>query len=102
MIVLYRVGRWTFLLGRMLVRVPHIALVNLVLGDRVVPELIQEDANPEAIARETRRLLNDQTARDTMRSTLAQVRPSLGVGGASRRAAVEVVEELGLSSGTGS
>jgi lipid-A-disaccharide synthase len=96
MIVLYRLKRWSYLLARLLVRLDHFSLVNLVLGREVVPELLQDEANPERVAAEARRLLTDEAARERMRSGLATLRGQLGEGGASRRAAREVVTLLGL------
>jgi len=94
MIVVYRLASWTYLLARLLVRLPNVALVNLVLGRRAVPELIQGQANPERIAAEAARLLTDGAARQEMRSALAEVRGRLGASGASGRAAGEVAEML--------
>ncbi|HEV7508810.1 MAG TPA: lipid-A-disaccharide synthase [Thermoanaerobaculia bacterium] len=94
MVVVYRLASWTYLLARLLVRLPNVALVNLVLGRRVVPELIQGQANPERIAAEAARLLTDAEARGEMRTALAEVRCRLGAGGASGRAAGEVAEML--------
>jgi lipid-A-disaccharide synthase len=94
MVVVYRLASWTYLLARLLVRLPHVALVNLVLGRRAVPELIQGQANPERIAAEAARLLTDAVARREMRTALAEVRCRLGAGGASGRAAGEVAEML--------
>jgi len=94
MIVVYRLASWTYLLARLLVRLPNVALVNLVLGRRVVPELIQGQANPERIAAEAARLLTDGAARQEMRTALAEVRGRLGASGASGRAAGEVAEML--------
>jgi lipid-A-disaccharide synthase len=96
MLVLYRLGFWTYLLGRLLVRVPDIALVNLVLGRRVVPELIQGQATPPRIAAEASRLLKDRAAIARMRQGLSEVRARLGAGGASARAAREVADFLRL------
>jgi lipid-A-disaccharide synthase len=94
MVMVYRLASWTYLLARLLVRLPNVALVNLVLGRRVVPELIQGQANPERIAAEAARLLTDADARKAMRTALAEVRCRLGAGGASGRAAGEVAEML--------
>ncbi|MFY9823595.1 MAG: lipid-A-disaccharide synthase [Thermoanaerobaculia bacterium] len=94
MVVVYRLARWTYFLARLLVRLPNVALVNLVLGRRVVPELIQGQVNPERIAAEAARLLTDVEARRQMRTALAEVRCRLGAGGASGRAAGEVAEML--------
>ncbi|HTQ79618.1 MAG TPA: lipid-A-disaccharide synthase [Thermoanaerobaculia bacterium] len=96
MIVLYRLGGWTYLLARALVRLKNIALVNLVLGRRVVPELIQGEATPERIAAEAARLLNDRPALSRMRQALSELRGRLGQGGASERAARAVAGFLRL------
>ena len=98
MVMVYRLAAWTYALARLLVRLPNVALVNLVLGRRVVPELIQGDANPERIATEAARLLTDAGARDAMRTALAEVRGRLGAGGASGRAAGEVAAMLAEAS----
>ncbi|MES1242207.1 MAG: lipid-A-disaccharide synthase [Acidobacteriota bacterium] len=90
MIVLYRLGFWTWSLARLLVRLPNVSLVNLVLGRRVVPELLQGEANPERIAAEAERILLDDRVRNEMRAGLAGLRAKLGEGGASGRAAKEV------------
>src|SRR5436305_3260548 len=94
MIMVYRLASWTYALARLMVRLPNVSLVNLVLGRRVVPELIQGAANPERIASEAARLLTDAGERDRMREALAEVRGRLGEGGASRRAAAEVAAML--------
>jgi lipid-A-disaccharide synthase len=94
MIMVYRLARWTYLLAKLMVRLPYVSLVNLVLGRKVVPELIQGDASPERIAAEAARLLTRAGERDRMRQGLAEVRGRLGAGGASRRAAAEVAAML--------
>jgi lipid-A-disaccharide synthase len=90
MIMAYRLARWTYLLAKLMVRLPYVSLVNLVLGRKVVPELIQGEATPQRIAAEAARLLIDAGERDRMRQGLAEVRGRLGAAGASRRAAAEV------------
>lgn len=94
MIVLYRLARWSYLLARLLVRLPNFAMVNLVLGREVVPELLQGEAEPERIAAEALRLLGDSQARARVRAGLAELRPRLGEGGASARAARAVADVL--------
>lgn len=94
MIVVYRVRPWTYLLGRLLVRLPNVSLVNLVLEDRVVEELIQGDARPERICGEAVRLLTNQDRIRRMRSSLEELWVRLGESGASRRAAMEVIRDL--------
>ena len=94
LLVLYRLHRWSYWLGRLLVRLPWFSLVNLVLCEKAVPELLQHDAHPERVAAEGLRLLRDEAVREAMRSRLAALRGRLGKGGASRRAALAVADLL--------
>jgi lipid-A-disaccharide synthase len=87
MIVIYRVSPLSaFLLGRM-IRTPFFSMVNLIAGQAVVRELIQDQFTPEAVESEVRRLLESSGARDRMKASLAEVRAKLGPGGAIARAA---------------
>ncbi len=86
-IVIYKLSLLSWLLGRMIVKVPYISLVNLVAGRRVVPEFIQNEVKPVALAREAMRLLNDTRSIERMRRDLDEVRSKLGTSGATRRAA---------------
>ena len=95
MVVVYRVSRLTYGLGRPLVRVPHFAMVNLVAGRAVVPELMQSDFTPERVAEEAASLLDDPARYERMRQDLEEVRRRLGQPGASARAAARVAEALG-------
>jgi lipid-A-disaccharide synthase len=87
MIVVYRVAPFTAAVARRLVRTPMFAMVNLIAGRRVVPELIQDDLTPERLALEAARLLDSPTERNRMREDLAEVRAKLGAAGAIDRAA---------------
>jgi lipid-A-disaccharide synthase len=87
MVVVYRVSPATAFLARRLVRVPHFAMVNLIAGHRIVPELIQEDFTAEKVAVETLDLLESRAAREEMQHALAEVRAKLGPPGAIERAA---------------
>lgn len=93
MVVIYRVSRLTAFVARRLVRTPHIAMVNLILGRRAVSELIQDDFTAEALQAEMRRLLESADERGQMRRELAEVRAKLGPGGAIERAA-GIIERL--------
>lgn len=96
MAVLYRLGRWTSLLGHLLVRLPYVSLVNLVLEREAVPELLQSRARPEVVSRTVLDLLRDPQAIAAMRRALGELRGRLGEGGASRRAARAVAERLAV------
>ncbi|HEX5758846.1 MAG TPA: lipid-A-disaccharide synthase [Thermoanaerobaculia bacterium] len=94
LIVLYHLKLTSYLLGRLLVRLPWFSLVNLVLGRKVVPELIQAGASPARVARAAARLLGDPEAIAAMRRGLGELRERLGQAGATERAATEVVAAL--------
>ena len=96
MIVVYRVSPLTYAVGRLLVDLPFVSLVNLVLGRQVVPELLQAEADHERMAAAASRLLSSRNRIDAMRAALAELRPALGESGASERAAGCLLEELGL------
>jgi lipid-A-disaccharide synthase len=87
MIVVYRVAPVTAAIARWLVRTQMFAMVNLIAGKRVVPELVQKDFTPERVANEAIRLLDSAEARTEMRRELATVREKLGPPGAIERAA---------------
>jgi lipid-A-disaccharide synthase len=90
MVVVYRLAWPTYLLARLLVRVAHVALVNLIAGRAVVPELLQHRASPRRMAAELERLLHDGPARAAQLQGFAEVRSRLGAPGASRRVAEEI------------
>jgi hypothetical protein len=89
MVVVYRLGRATYALGRPFVKVPFFSMVNLVAGRRLVAELIQDDMTPQAIQAEVERLLEPRAAAE-MKRGLREVREKLGGKGASARAAEAV------------
>ena len=90
-VVMYRLTRLTYWMGRKLVRVPHFSLVNIVAGKNVVPELIQNQVNGPRIADEVRRMMERATY-ERLIAELARVRELLGGPGASGRAAAEIHE----------
>ncbi len=94
-LVVYRLSRWTYWLGRRLVRTPYIAMPNLILGAPVLPELIQNDFTPEAVVNWVRKLLDEPATRQQMADRLAEVREQLGPPGAIARAADCLESELG-------
>ena len=99
MIVIYRLAPLTAAVARLLVRTPMFAMVNLIAGKRVVPELFQEDFTPERVANEAIRLLDSTEARAEMRRGLAEVRQKLGPPGAIDRAADIIAAMLNASEG---
>lgn len=87
MVVLYRVSPFTYFAGKFLVNVKCISLVNIIAGRIIVPELIQDDMDPQKIASEVSSIIEDPKRAARIRVGLEQVRARLGQAGASARAA---------------
>lgn len=94
--LIYKVAAPTYWLGKMLIKIEHIGLVNILAGRGVVRELIQHDAEPALICSELKRLLVDLTYRDAMVASLKETSDRLGGLGAHERAATVVAEWLKL------
>ncbi len=92
-VVIYRVSWSTYRLGRWLVQVKYIAMPNLLADRAIYPELIQHDASPERIAKESITLLTDQPRRNEIHAALRQTIATLGEPGASHRAA-RIIQSL--------
>jgi lipid-A-disaccharide synthase len=97
MIVVYRLAPVTAAIARWLVRTPMFAMVNLIAGKKIVPELVQQDFTPERLASEATRLLDSPDARAEMRLGLTEVREKLGPPGAVERAADMIAAMLNQS-----
>jgi len=93
MVVVYRLQPLTYLLARLLVRVEHVALPNLILGRAVVPELIQGRCTAAAIAGALAELLDGPESAALQRREMVVVRERLGPPGVFDRAAEAVLAE---------
>jgi lipid-A-disaccharide synthase len=93
------VSRTTYLLVRPIYRLPHVCIVNILAGRRVVPELLQGRANPQEIARAAQPLLEDGPNREEMLAGLREVARSLK---SDRRPSERVAAVLGGLLGGGS
>lgn len=92
MVVIYKLSPLTYRLGKPLVTVDTYAMANLIAGERVVPELIQDDCTPEAIAAETTSFLTDHDRWRRTQARLAETRARLGPPGSTGRVADAVLE----------
>jgi lipid-A-disaccharide synthase len=102
-VVVYRVSPVTYAIAKRVVKVPHVAMANLIAQKRVVPELIQHDFTAENIVQQLTPLLPDGPARESMKIELEAVRRALlgppaedlhNQTGAIERAAAIIVEEI--------
>jgi lipid-A-disaccharide synthase len=97
-VVVYRVSPVTYAIAKRVVKVPHVAMANLIAGKRVVPELIQHDFTAANIVQQLGLLLPDGPARQSMIEELSEIRTRLraaGIGaGAIDRVAEAVLEQL--------
>jgi lipid-A-disaccharide synthase len=91
MIIVYKVSPISYALARALVDIEHIGIVNILAGRDIVPEYVQGAMKPQAILTDALELIDDSPRRHAMQRDLAEVRASLGGGGASENAAREVM-----------
>ena len=87
LIIVYKLSPVSYRIGKLLVRVPYIGLVNLVAGERLAPELIQDEAIPRNIADEAIAILKDRSKQEYIKKRFSDVRKLLGEPGASSKAA---------------
>jgi len=95
MIIAYRVSPLSYWIGKMVVKVPYVGLVNLVAGKEVVPELIQDEVTPQGLADKAISILEDEKTKIAMIKDLQMVRERLGGPGASLRTARIALDMMG-------
>ena len=93
-VLVYKVAAMTYLAGRMLIRVKHLGMPNVLADREIVPEFIQGKAQPSAIAREVMELLDDDGRREQMLADFDEVIAKLGKGGANEVAARAILGEI--------
>ena len=91
-VALYKTSWTTFQIAKRIVTVKHLAMPNLLAGEQIVPEFIQDAATPANIARAGLELLRDESHRRNVKEKFAEIIGSLGPPGATRRAAREIVK----------
>jgi lipid-A-disaccharide synthase len=93
-VLVYKVSWLTYLAARFVVKVKYLGMPNVLANDEVVPEFIQHQAKPRAIARAVLELMGNDAARARMISDFDAIIGRLGEGGASVKAAEAIVEEI--------
>ena len=94
-VVCYRMGRLNYAIGRMLVKIDHFSLPNIILGEEAEPELLQDEVTPERIAEEAAKLYRGEPHRDSVMARLKVAVLQLGPPGASVRVAAHVLAAAG-------
>jgi lipid-A-disaccharide synthase len=94
MVIVYRLSPMTYRIGRRMVTLDTIGMVNLIAGEKIVPEFVQDDFTPDAVSREAVTMLTDRDRAAKIRAGLAHVRERLGGSGASKRAAEAILGEV--------
>jgi lipid-A-disaccharide synthase len=95
LVIIYKLAPLTYQLAIRLVKVDHIGLCNIVAGETVAQELIQDDASPQRIAHEIGRILSDPQYADGLKNSLTSVRERLGGGGSDQKVAALVMTLVG-------
>jgi lipid-A-disaccharide synthase len=93
-VIVYRMAPLSYQLARRVVTLDTIGMVNLIAGETIAPEFVQDAFTPEAVAGEAISMLTDRDRAAGIRAGLARVRASLGGPGASRRAAEAILRVI--------
>ena len=92
-ILVYKTSPFTYWIGTKLIDISHLGLVNIIAGRTVCPELVQQDATPEAMADDTAELMSDTPSRRAMLVGYDEVRQLLGAKRAAENVAVVLFEK---------
>jgi lipid-A-disaccharide synthase len=87
MVIVYKTSLLTWLLAKKLIKIPHIGLVNIVAGKKIVPECLQYQATGPILAKTLKDIYSDPQKVKAIKTELRRVREQLGPSGASRNAA---------------
>jgi lipid-A-disaccharide synthase len=92
MVVIYKLSPLTYLIGKLIVNVKHISLVNILSGREVVTELLQKNANPENIMKELKKIMSSAKYREEMLECFKSIREPFSHMRASKRVAEIILE----------
>jgi lipid-A-disaccharide synthase len=94
MVIVYRTSFLTYHIGKLLVKIPNIGLINIVAGSRIVPELWQHEVTPEKIAARLIQFITDKQLHNSTVQSLSVAKDKLGLPGAAKRAAAIALEMI--------
>ncbi len=87
MVIVYKTSFLTYVIGKNLIKVDNIGMANIIAGEKVAAELIQNEVNEESIYKECKKLLSDENLYYSIKNKLAGIKEKLGSKGASKKAA---------------
>jgi len=94
LVVIYKISPLSYLVAKVLVKIDHLAMPNLILGERAIPELIQSEANPKEISAHVLPLLEDGADRGQMLEKLKKLKSALGEPGCAKIVASHIVKDF--------
>ena len=94
MVIVYRTSFFTYFIGRQLITLDRIGMVNIILDGKIIPELIQSEVNEKKIFSEAEKILSNEQNYDLKKRKLENIRDKLGKIGASKNAAQLIIEQL--------
>jgi lipid-A-disaccharide synthase len=90
MVIVYKTSLLTYYIGKNLVNLKNIGMANIISGEDIVPELIQDKVNPESIYNEAKKILNNNSLYSSVRTRLLEINKKLGEKGAVRKTAESI------------
>ena len=93
-VVVYKTSLITYIIGKLLVKVPYVAMPNILAQEEIFPEFIQNEATPDNIAKASLRILQDSTERQKILTGLEHIASQLGEPGATNRAAKSILHSI--------
>ncbi len=95
-VIVYKTSFLSYLIGKNLIKIKDIAMANIISGERVLPELIQNDVNKDLIYSECKKILSNESLYNSIKEKLKSIKTKLGTIGASGRAADSIIAMMNV------
>ncbi len=95
-VVCYKANKISIAIGRLLVKIKYMSLVNLIAQKSVVAELLQEDCSPEKLTAEMLKIMENEATKSQIQADYAQIKADLGNENTSEKTANEIIKDLGI------